>query len=117
MRKVIANVKVRLVMSLGKNDDENDAIDDLDYKFIAADHATVEDTEIMDTEIIDASAYDAGKKKRVVANLTVKLVITVNEGVAFSDVIDEMDYDFFAAEIHHMVESTEILDYDVVDSR
>lgn len=55
--------------------------------------------------------------RKVTINLKVKLVLTVEEGVEISDVIDEMDYNFTPNDEHGDLVDSEIYYYGVVDSK
>ena len=54
--------------------------------------------------------------RKVTLELKVKMVVTVDEGVEIGEVVDELDYSF-APSSHATVEDTEILDYEVKDSK
>jgi len=55
--------------------------------------------------------------RTVVVELKVKLVMKIDEGVQVQDVVNDLDYDFKDQTGHCEVEDTEILDYNVTDSR
>jgi len=54
---------------------------------------------------------------KVTVEVKVKLVITIDDGVDVGDVIGDMDYEFTDQTTQATIEDTEILDYDVVDSK
>ena len=54
---------------------------------------------------------------KVTVALKVKLVMTIDDGVDVGDVIGDMDYEFIDQTTQATIEDTEILDYDVVDSK
>ncbi len=54
--------------------------------------------------------------RKVTVSLTVKLQITVNEGVEVSEVINEMDTNFDSATDGADITDWEIVDHDVTDS-
>ena len=56
--------------------------------------------------------------RTVTVNVVVKIQMSMNEGIEVGDAIDEMDYAFNPSEDHSVtVEDTEIIDYEVVDSK
>jgi hypothetical protein len=55
--------------------------------------------------------------RKVTVELKVKLSMKVDEGVEIGDIIDEMDYDFSDTTTQADIEDTEILGYEVTDSR
>lgn len=55
--------------------------------------------------------------RKVSVEVKVKLVMTIDDGVEVGDIIDEMEYDFNDTTTQATVEDTEILDYEVVDSK
>ena len=56
MRKVIVEVKVKLVINMDEGVEVSDVISEMDYDFDASeiDGADIEDTEILDHEVIDS---------------------------------------------------------------
>ena len=55
--------------------------------------------------------------RTVFIELKVKLVIKANEDAVISDIIDEMDYNFTDTTTTADIEDSEILDFDIVDSK
>jgi hypothetical protein len=55
--------------------------------------------------------------KKVYTSIVVKVVMTLEEGVEVADVIDEMDYQFNISEEQGLIEDTEIVDWEVTDSK
>lgn len=55
--------------------------------------------------------------RKVVVEIKVKLLIRADEGQEISEVIDEMDYSFEDTTGGADIEDTEILDYEITDSR
>lgn len=55
--------------------------------------------------------------RKVTVELQVKLTLIVDEGVEVAHVINELDYDFTDTTTQATIEETEILDYDIIDSR
>lgn len=55
--------------------------------------------------------------RKVEIELTVRLLLTADEGVEASEVVDTLDYDFRDTTTRADVEDMEILDYEVKDSR
>ena len=55
--------------------------------------------------------------RKVFVEVKVKLAVNVNEGCEVSKVIDEMEYDFSDTTGLADVVDTEILDYEVTDSK
>lgn len=54
--------------------------------------------------------------RKVYVNVIVKMVATLDDDTNLSDFINDMDYNFRATE-GGQIEDTEILDYDVKDSK
>jgi len=55
--------------------------------------------------------------RKVTVELKVKMVIYADEGKEISEVVDEMDYEFTYAESGADIMDSEIVDYEVLDSR
>lgn len=55
--------------------------------------------------------------RKLTINLNVKLVLEIGEGEKVSDVISEMDYDFTPIEEQGFLVDSEIIDYEIVDSK
>lgn len=55
--------------------------------------------------------------RKVTVELKVKLVMTIDDGVEVGDIVDEMNYEFSDTTTQATIEDTEILDYEVVDSK
>jgi hypothetical protein len=55
--------------------------------------------------------------RKVYVNLNVKLIMNLEEGVSVNDAISEMEYDFNLDSDHGDMIDTEIMDYEVEDSK
>jgi histidinol phosphatase-like enzyme len=55
--------------------------------------------------------------RKVYANVVVKVVMTLNEDVTVADALSDMEYEFNISEDQGWVEDTEIVDWDVKDSK
>lgn len=55
--------------------------------------------------------------RKVYTSIVVKVVMTLDEGVDVSDAIADMDYQFHISEDQGFVEDTEIVDFEVHDSK
>lgn len=55
--------------------------------------------------------------RKIYLNVTVRLVVDAEEGLPISDFISEMDYSFLSNTEGIDVLDTEVLDYEVKDSR
>ena len=55
--------------------------------------------------------------RKVIVEVTVKLVIEMNKGVEVSEVIQEMDYDFTSTVDGTEITDMEILEHEVTDSK
>ena len=55
--------------------------------------------------------------RKMVVTVEVKLWIRADEDIELATIIDELDYDFRDTTTKADIEDTEILDYEVVDSR
>jgi len=55
--------------------------------------------------------------RKVHVELKVKLILNVDEDIEVSEVLDELDYNFVDTTTKAEVEDTEILDYEVMDSK
>lgn len=55
--------------------------------------------------------------RKVHVELKVKLILNVDEDIEVSEVLDELDYNFEDTTTKAEVEDTEILDYEVMDSK
>lgn len=55
--------------------------------------------------------------RTVTVEVKVKLTMKVDEGTEVAEVVQELDYNFEDNTGHATIEDTEILDYDVKDSR
>ena len=55
--------------------------------------------------------------RKVYAAVTIKLIMNVEEGVDVADFIDEMDYNFHIPEEKGYLGDTEIIDWEVQDSK
>ncbi len=50
-------------------------------------------------------------------NVTVRLVVTADEGVSATEVINEMDYDFVSQTDGATIDDSSIQDFEVTDSK
>ena len=55
--------------------------------------------------------------RKVTLYAKVKLIVCVDEGIELFDFLNEMDYSFTDTTGQGFIEDTEIVDYDVVDSK
>jgi len=55
--------------------------------------------------------------RKMVIEVKVKMVINADDNVALQTILDEMDYNFTDTTTQADIEDTEILDYEVIDSR
>jgi isocitrate/isopropylmalate dehydrogenase len=55
--------------------------------------------------------------RKIFVNLTVKLEIDADEDVEVSEIIDNLDYSFVSDPNNSDVIDTEIIDYDIIDSK
>lgn len=55
--------------------------------------------------------------RKVHVELKVKLILNVDEDIEVSEVLDELDYNFADTTTKAEIEDTEILDYEVMDSK
>ena len=55
--------------------------------------------------------------RKVTVELKVKMLIDADEGKEISEVMDEMDYEFIYAEPGADIMDSDIVDYEVLDSR
>jgi hypothetical protein len=55
--------------------------------------------------------------RKVFIEVKVKLVVNLDEGIEVSKFMEEVDYNFTSTLIEADVEDTEILDYEVTDSK
>jgi hypothetical protein len=55
--------------------------------------------------------------RMVTVKLQVELKIRADEGVEIGDIVNEMDYNFSDTTTKATIEDTEILDYEVTDSK
>jgi len=63
------------------------------------------------------SLLESNFMRKVYTSVVVKVVMTLEEGVDVADAISDMDYQFNISEEHGFVEDTEIVDWDVQDSK
>ena len=54
---------------------------------------------------------------KVTVEVTFSMSININEGVALSRIMDELDYEFRETTTQATLENTEMLDYEIKDSR
>jgi hypothetical protein len=55
--------------------------------------------------------------RKVYVNVTTRLILNMDEGIAVDEVISEMDYDFTSQTKGVEVLDTEIRDHEVIDSK
>ena len=55
--------------------------------------------------------------RKVHATVVVKVIMTLDDGVEVGTALDEMNYQFNISEEHGFIEDTEIVDFEVVDSK
>lgn len=55
--------------------------------------------------------------RKIVVEIKVKVSMRVDEGQEISQVVDEMDYSFYDDTGHATIEDTEILGYELMDSK
>ncbi len=55
--------------------------------------------------------------RKVIVEVKVKLVVSVDEGYDIGHILDEMDYSFSDTTTRAEIEDTEIVDYEVKDSK
>jgi len=55
--------------------------------------------------------------RKMTVEVKVKLLIKADDDIELSEIMDEMDYNFTDMTTKADIEDTEILDYEVVDSR
>jgi len=55
--------------------------------------------------------------RKIYVEVKVKLIIRADEGVEVGEIIDEMDYNFTDGTDKAQIEDTEILGYEVTDSK
>lgn len=55
--------------------------------------------------------------RTVAVDVTVRLLLKIQEGVEVTDVINELDYNFKSTDERSQVVGEEITDHDVVDSK
>lgn len=55
--------------------------------------------------------------RKVYVDVTVRLIINMDDGVETEDVINELDYDFSDTTDKASVEDSEITDYEIIDSK
>jgi len=55
--------------------------------------------------------------RKVTVEVKVKLIVNMDEGIEVGDVINEMTYAFDSQNTGCDIEDTEILDYEVIDSK
>ena len=55
--------------------------------------------------------------RKVVVEIKVKAIINVDDDIEISEIIDELDYDFTDTTTKATIEDTEIIDYEIIDSK
>ena len=55
--------------------------------------------------------------RKVTINLQVKLVVNVDEGKEIQEIINEMDYDFYERTSFADILDTEIVGFEIIDSK
>ena len=57
------------------------------------------------------------QSRKVYIELKVRVIATIDEGTEVGEVVDELDYGFTDSTGKATIEDTEILDYEVTDSK
>lgn len=55
--------------------------------------------------------------RKVVIELKSKIIATIEEGISIDDVISEMDYEYIIDVDHGSLEDSEIIGYEVINSK
>ncbi len=55
--------------------------------------------------------------RKVEIELKVRVKVNVDEGVEIGDIVNEMDYEFRDTTTQATIEDTEIIDYELIDSK
>ena len=55
--------------------------------------------------------------RKVVVEIKIKAIINVDDDIEISEIIDELDYDFTDTTTKATIEDTEIIDYEIIDSK
>lgn len=55
--------------------------------------------------------------RKVYINVTVRVIVELEEGVSIFEVLDECDYDFVSNTPDAEIIDTELADYDILDSK
>jgi hypothetical protein len=55
--------------------------------------------------------------RKVYLKIMCMVIVNVDEGIEISDIVDELDYNFVSTTDGADIVDTEILDYDIVDSK
>ena len=55
--------------------------------------------------------------RKVYVNVTTRLIIRVDEGSSVNEVLENMDYSFTSDSDNADIQETEILDWEIVDSK
>ena len=114
MRKVYVNVTTKLKINKPRGRDIDDVLADMDYNFVSITDGgnVVEDTEIREWTVI---RNDKGMD--LVVHVITRLILNLDEGTEVSQVIENMDYHFTSQTEECEITDTEIIDYDITDSK
>ncbi len=55
--------------------------------------------------------------RKVYVTIKVNVIMTIDEGTEIGDIINEMDYDFTPSTENVTIEDTELVDFEVTDSK
>jgi len=55
--------------------------------------------------------------RKVYTSITIKVVMNIEDGVRVGDVVDELDYNFHIPEEMGYIDDTEVVDFEVHDSK
>lgn len=55
--------------------------------------------------------------RKVILNMNMRVVMSVDEGIEIAEVVDELDYTFSDTTTAADILDTEIIDYDILDSK
>jgi|TARA_Y100000034_G_scaffold123070_1_gene169373 hypothetical protein len=106
MRKVYIDLQVTLQLNTDNEDEVSEIISELDYDFSdTTGKATVEDSEISDYEVTVSGNVD----------LTVGLILVVDDKVEVSEIVNELDYEF--KDLDDKTIKSEIKGHEVTDSK
>ena len=55
--------------------------------------------------------------RKVIVEIKLKAIINVDDDIEISEIIDELDYDISDTTTKATIEDTEIIDYEIIDSK